>query len=69
MGALILAVMLAYIIDFCVEQANGVSVNQLNRGTIIGCYSFVGIVFIYFSWRLIDTLTTKLQGFYDQKYT
>ena len=68
-GGLILAVMLAYIIDFIVEQGNGYSVNQLNRGTIIGCYGFVGIVFIYFSCRLTDTLTTKLQGFYDVKYT
>ena len=42
----------AFAIDFGVESHEG-TVNQLDRSVIIAAYSIVGIVFFYFSLRLL----------------
>lgn len=64
---LILASILIFAVDFSIE--NTVAVNQLNRGTIIGAYTIVAVVFIIFSVRLLRAMKNFPDGMITNKHT
>ena len=55
-----------FIIDYSIEQKNGV-VNQLNRVTIIAAYFVVGSGFCYFSCRLLGEIQRLHNYLADRK--
>ena len=57
--------MITFFVDYFIEL--GESVNQLCRNLIITCYSIVGLVYIFFSVRLLKEMQSNLHGQYASK--
>ena len=57
--------MITFFVDYFIEL--GESVNQLCRGLIIASYSIVGLVYIFFSVRLLKEMHSNLHGRYALK--
>lgn len=57
--------MVTFFVDYVIEL--GESVNQLCRGLIIASYSIVGLVYIFFSVRLLKEMQSNLHGRYALK--
>ena len=60
-GVLISLCFLIFLVDYIIESDEDV-VNQLYRPLIIGWYALVGIIFIYFSHRLLTEIKHNLHG-------